>query len=100
MAGESDRLTLFDPATYRICVQGKIASSWGEDFTTMTLSYNDPDSLTPCTFLEGRVLDQAQLIGLIMDLYGLGLPLVSVQHIASASSGSPKMIDPPPPAAL
>ena len=88
MASQSDRLTLFDPATYRICVQGKIALTWSEDFTTMALSYLDPDDLAPRTVLEGRVLDQAQLIGLITELYGLGLPLVSVQHITSASPGS------------
>ena len=98
MAGQSERLTLFDPATYRICVQGKISPSWSVDFTTMALSYLDPDGLAPCTILEGRVLDQAALIGLITQLYGLGLPLVSVQHIASASSGSTAMIEPPPPA--
>jgi hypothetical protein len=85
MASQSDRLTLFDPATYRICVQGKISPSWSVDFTTMALSYLDPDDLAPRTVLEGRVLDQAQLIGLITQLYGLGLPLVSVQYITSAS---------------
>ena len=100
MAGQSERLTLFDPAAYRICVQGKIALTWSQDFTSMAISYLDPDGLAPCTILEGRVLDQAQLIGLITQLYGLGLPLVSVQHIAPASSGSPEMIDPPPPATL
>jgi hypothetical protein len=35
MAGQSERLTLFDPANDRICVQGKSAPSWNEDFTTM-----------------------------------------------------------------
>ena len=85
MASQSGRLSLFDPATYRICVQGKISPSWSVDFTTMALSYLDPDGLAPCTMLEGRVLDQAQLIGLITQLYGLGLPLVSVQYITSAS---------------
>ena len=54
----------------------------------MAISYLDPDGLAPRTILEGRVLDQAQLIGLITQLYGLGLPLVSVQHITSASPGS------------
>ena len=92
MTGHSERLTLYDPATYRICVQGKIALTWSADFTTMAISYLDPDGPTPRTFLEGRVLDQAQLIGLITQLYGLGLPLVSVQHIAPASSGSTAMI--------
>ena len=85
MAGQSERLTLYDPATYRICVQGKIALTWSEDFTTMAISHLDPDGPMPRTFLEGRVLDQAQLIGLITQLYGLGLPLVSVQYITSAS---------------
>jgi hypothetical protein len=88
MAGQSDRLTLYDPATYQICVQGEIALTWSKDFTAMAISYPDPDGLAPRTILEGRVLDQAQLIGLITQLYGLGLPLVSVQHIASASPGA------------
>lgn len=92
MAGQSERLTLFDPATYRICVQGTIAPTWCEDFTSMTISYTDPDGPTPRTFLEGRVLDQAQLIGLITQLYDLGLPLVSVQLIAPASSGADNQI--------
>ncbi len=92
MTGHSERLTLYDPATYRICVQGKIAPTWSADFTTMAISYLDPDGLASCTILEGRVLDQAQLIGLITQLYGLGLPLVSVQHIAPALSGSAAMI--------
>jgi hypothetical protein len=99
MAGQSERLTLYDPATYQICVQGKIALTWSRDFTAMALSYLDPDGLAPRTILEGRVLDQAQLIGLITQLYGLGLPLVSVQFIAPALSGSTAMIAPPPPAA-
>jgi hypothetical protein len=98
MTDQSERLTLFDPATYRICVQGKISPSWSVDFTTMALSYTDPDGLAPCTILEGRVLDQAALIGLITQLYSLGLPLVLVQHIASASSESTAMIEAPPPA--
>jgi hypothetical protein len=98
MTSQSERLTLFDPATYRICVQGKISPSWSADFTTMALSYSDPDGLAPCTILEGRVLDQAALIGLITELYGLGLPLVSVQFIAPASTDSTEMIARPPPA--
>src|SRR6476646_7571404 len=98
MTSQSERLTLYDPATYRICVQGKISPTWSEDFTTMALSYLDPDGPAPRTFLEGRVLDQAQLIGLITQVYGLGLPLVSVQYIAPASTGSTEMIARPPPA--
>jgi hypothetical protein len=92
MAGQSERLTLYDPATYQICIQGMISPTWSADFTTMAISYLDPDGLMPRTMLEGLVLDQADLIGLITQLYGLGLPLVSVQYIAPAGPGSTAMI--------
>lgn len=80
------RLKLSDPALYRLSVQGKIAQSWGKDFTNMVLSYEESVGLYPTTTLEGRVLDQAELIGLINQLYGLGLSLVSVQALATDAS--------------
>jgi hypothetical protein len=33
------------------------------------------------TTLVGRVLDQAALIGVIEQLYSLGLPLLSIEHL-------------------
>jgi hypothetical protein len=82
----SGRLKLSDPAHYRLCVQGRIAQAWGKDFTNMVMSYEEPAGLYPTTTLEGRVLDQAALIGLINQLYGLGLSLVSVQALATDAS--------------
>jgi hypothetical protein len=35
----------------------------------------------PVTILKGEVLDQAALVGLINRLYGLGLPLISVEWV-------------------
>ena len=83
MSAFRGRLKLSDPALYRLCVQGKIAQAWGEDFTNMVMSYEESAGPYPTTTLEGRVLDQAELIGLINQLYGLGLSLVSVQVLAT-----------------
>jgi hypothetical protein len=67
------------PATYHICVQGAIQRSWSELFTGMRVTFRHLSTPDAVTFLTGDVLDQADLMGLLNRLYGLGLPLVSVQ---------------------
>jgi hypothetical protein len=84
MMENSVRLTLASPATYRIRVQGRLDSTWSALFGDMALSYQGASGLTPLTILTGRVLDQAALFGLLNRLYGLGLPLVSVQLLSPA----------------
>jgi hypothetical protein len=93
MAENSERLTLFDPAMYRICVQGWLESGWSEYFGGIEITHQAAAGLNQITILIGPILDQADLIGLINRLYGLGLPLISVQLIAPAAmhtSGEPR----------
>jgi hypothetical protein len=75
------RLRLSDRARYRICVQGAIDQAWSEAFTNMTISLEPPPGPDPVTVLEGDVLDQAELIGLIDHLYRLGCSLLLVQAL-------------------
>jgi hypothetical protein len=82
------RLRLSDPALYRLCVQGTIDQAWAKDYTTMMISREEPEGLYPTTILEGRVLDQAELIGLINLLYGKGLLLVSVRLLSTEASAA------------
>ena len=79
MDGSRARLGMASPATYHICVQGAIQRSWSELFTGMRVTFRHLSTPDAVTFLTGDVLDQADLIGLLNRLYGLGLPLVSVQ---------------------
>jgi len=79
MAETSDPLTMSQSAEYRICVQGAIERSWSELFDGMRVSYRHVATPNALTVLTGAALDQAALIGLLNRLYGLGLPLVSVQ---------------------
>jgi hypothetical protein len=79
MAETSDPLTMSQPAEYRICVQGAIERSWSDLFDGMKVSYRHVATPNALTVLTGGALDQAALMGLLNRLYGLGLPLVSVQ---------------------
>jgi hypothetical protein len=86
MTDNSKRLTLAGPATYRIRVQGKLDHLWGELLGDMTRSYQLVAGSVRFTVLTGSVLDQAELFGLLNQLYGLGLPLVSVALLRPALS--------------
>ncbi len=68
-------------ASYRVCVQGAIDYGWAGQFAGMVLTYEDAATLRARTVLTGKLPDQAGLIGLLNRLYGLGLPLVSVQWL-------------------
>ncbi len=63
-----------DPASYRICVKGKVGSEWSEWFGGMTITYNEHNETT----LSGQVVDQAALYGILNKIRDLGLPLLSV----------------------
>ena len=71
-----------DAQWYEIRVQGRLDPRWS--------TYLDGVHLTAAgdgtTVLSGRVVDQAALHGLLAGLRDLGLPLVSVTRIDSASS--------------
>ena len=80
MRDKTQRLTLYEPAFYRIRIQGALDESWAEELG-MGIGWIKEFGRGPVTILKGEVLDQAALVGLLNRLYGLGLPLVSVEWI-------------------
>ena len=78
MQTTNPRLTLADPASYCIRVQGVLGESWSEHLG-MTVEVEDDEAQHPVTKLTGSVADQAALFGLLDSLYGLGFPLLSVE---------------------
>jgi hypothetical protein len=78
------------PAEYRVCVQGAIERSWGDVFAGMRVSYRNVATPNALTVLTGGLLDQAALMGVLNRLYGLGLPLVSVQWRSSQRKRRPE----------
>jgi hypothetical protein len=67
------------PATYAICVAGRLAGRWAAVFEGMQLSSSDGHT----TVISGHVPDQAALHGLLQRCRDLGLTLVSVTRLES-----------------
>ena len=71
------KLTLNQPAEYRIKVPGHLDESWLEDSSELTVERSKDDAGFPFTTFTGK-FDQAALIRTLRRLYSWGLPLISV----------------------
>ena len=64
---------------YHIRVEGHLAARWATRFDAMTLTTQDDGT----TLIQGLVVDQAALHGLLQQIRDTGLPLVSVVQLRS-----------------
>ena len=78
---EKQGLKLREPSTYQIQIQGCLDESWGNYFGGEVTSIEDEAGRLAVTTLRTPPMDQAALVGLVSRLHGLGLPLLSVEHI-------------------
>ncbi|MBW1788992.1 MAG: hypothetical protein JRK53_20655 [Deltaproteobacteria bacterium] len=74
-------LKLETPATYRIRVQGHLDSSWSDRLGGMAITQIIAEDKTKATILVGHLRDQAALAGVLNALYGLHMPLLSVENL-------------------
>ena len=81
MPPNQTKLKLHQPAGYRICVQGTLDESWSDYFSGLTVACTRTAGCRPVTVLTGQLVDQAMLLGVLNGLYGLGLPLLSVEWL-------------------
>lgn len=79
-----------EPATYRILVAGRLDASWSERTGGMTLVVHHEGGPDATTELRGLVQDQAELMGMLDQLYVLGVPVLKVERLG-AGSGSAKV---------
>jgi hypothetical protein len=73
-AGQSE-----SPGRYEIRLKGHLSSRWAARFDGMTLTARDDGT----TLIEGPVVDQAALHGLLRTLRDIGIPLLSVIQLES-----------------
>ena len=71
------KLTMAQPVTYQIKVPGEFSEHWSDWGGRMEITVSRADESPSITTLTGS-LDQAALLGLLRQLYSLGLPLISV----------------------
>jgi hypothetical protein len=73
------KLNLSSPATYRIRIQGYLDNTWANELGGLTFTNHVASRRPMVTALTGRVIDQAELLGVLNRLYGLGFPLLSLE---------------------
>ena len=64
-------------AYYRIRITGHLAAHWAEWFDGMLITHLDNGE----TLIEGAIIDQAALHGMLNHIRDLGLPLLAVDRI-------------------
>ena len=72
------------PDRYEVRVKGHLAGRWAAWFDGLTLT---PES-DGTTLIEGPVVDQAALHGLLQKVRDTGMPLVSVEYVEPAPPAS------------
>jgi hypothetical protein len=82
MPKSSPHLTLYEPATYAICVQGALEANWSDRLGGLRIVVIRAGDQA-VTELSGRLPDQAGLIGVLTSLYDLGMPLLSVERVST-----------------
>lgn len=68
------------PGRYQIRLKGHLGARWATWFDGMTLTSQSDGT----TLIDGPVIDQAALHGLLRTLRDTGLPLLSVAHVEAS----------------
>lgn len=87
MTPSNQRLRIYQPATYRIRVQGRLDRSWADYLQGLTIRVDRRPGAHPVTTLTGEVGDQAALVGVLNHLYALGFPLLEVECLKIIKKG-------------
>ena len=70
----------FTPSDYEICIEGRLGSQTSAWFWDMTVTINE-ETIPPQTIIQGYIVDQAALYGLISRARDLGLTLLWVKRL-------------------
>ena len=73
--------SMFEPATYRICILGTLDKQWSDYCGGMTIEHQSVLDQYPMTILTGLLADQSALVGVINSLYDMGCPIISVECV-------------------
>ena len=75
----SDRLGPDQPTIYQIRIKGHLGQQWTDWFVGLTITLEENGD----TLLTGPVVDQPALHGLLKKVRDLGMPLLTVNRLAS-----------------
>jgi hypothetical protein len=89
MGQPQHKINMFEPAVFRIRINGKLSESWLEYFGAQSLCVEVDEAGLSSTTLISEPVDQAALVGMINHLNGLGLPVVSVECLSASAENEP-----------
>jgi len=75
------QLSIDRPAHYRIRIRGELDERMSDRLSGMRINRQPQEDSSIVTTLEGQLVDQAALFGVLVALYNLRLPLLSVEFI-------------------
>lgn len=67
-------------ASYRIIVEGIVDPTWIECLGGLAVTEQRQSGQPTTTLLEGRLVDQSALQGVINTIFMIGLPLMSIER--------------------
>ncbi len=67
------------PATYQICVKGSLDDTWSDRLAGMDITSSRAGCKDTVTTLVGTLRDQAELMGVLNNLYEMHLLLLTVE---------------------
>jgi len=85
----SQSIEFGNAATYRIVVKGALTEASRSRFAGMRIEQSGSGTEVPRTTLVGRVMDQGALRGVLDTLYGLHLPVISVENCGDFEKEEP-----------
>ena len=74
-------IKLWTPATYRIEVEGELAESYSDRLAGMRITTRQRADRTTVSTLVGRLRDQAELSGVLNNLYDRHLCILKVEVV-------------------
>ena len=70
------------PAEYQIHIQGRRDRGWSDRLAGMSITTRGGKNLTPLTTLQGQLIDQSALLGVLNTLHDLGFTVLHVDYLS------------------
>lgn len=71
------------PAEYQILIQGRLDIGWSDRLAGMSITTNGGKNLTPLTTLQGELVDQSALLGILNTLHDLGYAVLHLKYLSA-----------------
>ena len=87
-----NQLGIDQPAQYRIRIKGELEEHWSDRMAGMQICRQTKNDGSSMSTLEGHLVDQAALFGVLVALYNLRLPLISVECLDTNRIGGKPLV--------